>query len=627
MFRVKNRIAVTNEGKKLRLLSHQKGSGPDRKRGAAMGLSQAETANLNAPGGGMSMNNLSMSAIGSGQRGQLDLILTGIVNDQQLPQMRKFYRDIYHYDAISGSTVDLMSTLPFSNFTLSGAPNKMLDVYNSAIERLNFKSINPEISTCYLVDGEFCATTVYDRRVKGFTDLLPYKLDTCEMQYMPFYSMDPVITVNMNKDMEEFLNSSDDAITRLHKLVPQQLLSAMKEGSYTLDPLTTLYMARRSLTDPHPQSYFKRILPIYLLEKTMIRGTLTEASKRQRSSLHVQAGDDNWEPTGEELAALVALFQQADLDPLGATIATRQAITASEIRQGGDFWKWTDMVDSLNGLKMRALGISETFLSGDQSYNTAEVSLSVFIENLKAYREYFTHKMFTNKLFPVIAAVNGFTKEAQQKMMKEHASDMGLSFKVNDASKYVIPTVRWHKSLEPHTDRDTMEMLDAMAEKGIPIPIRLIAAAGGLQLDNILQEMEEDVVVRKRLMEYNKKLQAVAGPAEGEGGEGDSAGGDYDFSEIEDDTGTAEASLREELQKIGFKTGIQRTPLLARNFEKDFEIVGRTVTGKKTYIHNQRGAHKKANMDIARAMTNLSDPNHYDKIVRSVKSRINPQGT
>ena len=614
MFRVKNKLAVTNDGKKLRLLSHQQSASTSRAPGVAKGRS-IETANLNAPGGGTSMNNLSMSAIGSGQRGQTDMILTGIVNDQQLPQMRKFYRDIYYYDAISGSTVDLMSTLPFSNFTLSGADAKTLDVFNSAIDRLNFKTINPEISTCYLVDGQFVSTAVYDRRVKGFTDLLPYKLDTCEMQYMPFYSMDPVVTVKMDKEMEEFLNSEEDAVKNLQKLIPQQLLAAMKEGEYTLDPMTTLYMARRSLGDPRPQSYFKRILPIYLLEKTMIRGTLTEASKRQRAALHVQAGDDNWEPTGEELAALVSLFQQADLDPLGATIATRQAITASEIRQGGDFWKWTDMVDSLNGLKMRALGISETFLSGDQSYNTAEVSLSVFIENLKAYREYFTHRMFYNKLFPVIAAVNGFTKEKQGKK-QETAADIGLNFKVNDASKYIIPTVRWHKSLEPHTDRDTMEMLDAMAEKGIPIPIRLVAAAGGLQLDNILNEAEEDVTIRKKLMEYSKKLQSLGG----EGGEGGDEGGD-----VVDDTGSEEASLRAELAKVGFG-GIKRIPLLHRNFEKDFEVVGRTVTGKRQYIHNQKGAQRKANLDIAKAMANFQDPNHYEKIVKSVRSRIGKQG-
>lgn len=622
MFRVKNKLAVTNDGRKLRLLSHQQSNSGPRSRGAARGLSTAETANLNAPGGGSSMNNLSMSAIGSGQRGQLDLILTGLVNDQQLPQMRKFYRDIYHYDAISGSTVDLMSTLPFSNFTLSGAPTKMLNTYNSAIERLNFKSINPEISTCYLVDGEFVATTVYDRRVKGFTDLLPYKLDSCEMQYMPFYSMDPVITVSMDKDMEEFLNSTDEAVARLRKLVPQQLLSAMKDGEYTLDPLTTLYMARRSLTDAHPQSYFKRILPIYLLEKVMIRGTLVEASKRQRSSLHVQAGDDNWEPTGEELAALVALFQQADLDPLGATIATRQSITASEIRQGGDFWKWTDMVDQLNGLKMRALGISETFLSGDQSYNTAEVSLSVFIENLKAYREYFTHRMFYNKLFPVIAAVNGFTKDAQAKMQKEMAADAGLNFRVNDASKYVIPTVRWHKSLEPHTDRDTMEMLDAMAEKGIPIPIRLIAAAGGLQLDNILNEVDEDIAVRKKLQQYQNELGKLAPQQGGEEG----AEGNYDFSEIEDDTGSATASLARELQRVRFGGGIKRIPILSRDFGEAGEAFESSKTGKKKYVYNQRGAQRKANEKIFKALNSMSDPNRYEAVAQKIRGRLNPQG-
>ena len=79
-------------------------------------------------------------------------------------------------------------------------------------------------------------------------------------------------------------------------------------------------------------SMFRRVVPIYLLEKMLYRGTISESQRRQRAIMHIQAGSETWTPINTELQGLVALFQQADLDPTGAIVATRNDVNVGEVR-------------------------------------------------------------------------------------------------------------------------------------------------------------------------------------------------------------------------------------------------------------------------------------------------------
>ena len=95
------------------------------------------------------------------------------------------------------------------------------------------------------------------------------------------------------------------------------------------------------------------------------------------------------------------MFQATEADPLGAWIATRNNIQVSEFRTAGDIWKWYETSESLTPMKLRALGISDAFLSGDASYASSESAYSTFVETVDSYRTHLTNKIFYNKIFPL----------------------------------------------------------------------------------------------------------------------------------------------------------------------------------------------------------------------------------
>lgn len=292
-------------------------------------------------------------------------LLQGIVPDKNPMAMIPYYRDCYYTDNIAGATVDMSSTFPFSDFSLTGLQSGELDVYNDSLSRLNMRSLMSEISAAYLVDGAFIGTLVFDPATRSFQDVLVHDTANAQISMQPLHSLDPVIKVNSANALNQFLGSDSPYVDSMLSSYPRTLIETYLEGNVALDPLSTLFVPRRGLQDATHTSYLHRVMPAYLFEKVMYRGTLIEAHKRQRSTTHIKLGDENWIPSDEEIAMTLGEFQRTEMDPLGAWIATRQGVEVGEIRSNSEQWKWTDILDSMVPIKLRALGISEAFLSGD----------------------------------------------------------------------------------------------------------------------------------------------------------------------------------------------------------------------------------------------------------------------
>lgn len=556
----------------------------------------------------------------------IDPLLKDIVFSEDLEQKKlvmRIYKDIYYNDPIGGSCVDLTSTLPFSDFNIGGVQNsKAAQAFEEVIERLNVRTLLPEMSIDHQVTGAFVASMPYNQQKNTFVDLICHPYENCKVDPLPFYSQDPIITVAFSEAHKRVMNSSSPRMQKLREYLGSDVVGQLTNDALELDPLSTIYIPRKSFTGSTGISYFRRILPIWLLEKNLFRGTLVESARRQRGILHLTLGDgDQWEPTMADMQMAMELFQNADADPLGAVIATRMGISSEEIRQGGDFWKVTDIWDQTTTMKLRALMVSEAFLSGEATYATADTSLSVFTEYLKAYRDTITTKLFYNKIFPLVSALNGFTVNSRGKLIiKGNILDkydtMHNHETLQDGSKLLIPSIHWNKTLKPEGDQAYMDLLQGLSEKGVPVPLRALAAAGGFNLDALLADQEDDFAILKRIGEYKKRLNELK-KAYGMEGEEEAMASALALAE------NSLNNMRKGTRSSVLAEGTGRMMSLSeRNFGEASEVHGHTSTGKRRWLPNQKLANERVNRKIAKSLSEIARKNNTPLTRTTISRKI-----
>lgn len=490
-----------------------------------------------------------------------------------------------------------------SDMTLGGITDPRAERhFMEAMERLNIRTLMPHAGVDYLVDGTFVGSLMQEDKTNKLFDIMPHRADNCRFDSLPFFGQDPIITCAIPDEFRKVLQSDSKRAKSLRDKLGKKAVDLFNNTAVELDPLTTVYVPRRAFSTGEGVSWFRRILPLYLIEKNLFRGTLVESARRQRGILHLSLGDgDQWEPTRQDMEFMTELFMNADSDPLGAVIATRLGVTTEEIRQGGDFWKVTDLWDSTATFKMRSLGLSESLLSGEQNLAAADANMTVFVEWLRSFRDYLTQKTLYNKVFPLISMTHGYTVNAAGKLIKR---DSMLSGDVErnlatmaDGSRLLIPTVHYARQLKPEGDSTYMEMLNTLTEKGIPVPLRALAAAGGFNLDALLADSEDNLALTKRVMEYARKqaeYKSKYGPKEAAEGEA-LAAASYQTAIASNSRSSVLA------QGTGKHVG-----LFARDYGDSGEIYATTRTGKKKYIPNQRVAQERANKSIANAMAGIT---------------------
>jgi hypothetical protein len=543
--------------------------------------------------------------------------------------LQLFYRDIYLFDSVAGSMVDLISTFPFSDWKLSGLDDHDLEFYNTALERLDIKQMLPTISLAHLVDGFFCGSLVFDPGSKQFIDTMIHDALSVAAIPSPFWNIDPTLNVRVGQATQQFMHDTSEYARRYLDTMPAQFIEMLRSGAFTLDPVTTLFVPRRSTTDRAYTSFLHRILPMYLYEKTLYRGTLTEAQRRQRAMTHVTAGDDNWTPTGEELFALVREFQSAEADPLGGWVATRNAVQTVDVRPGGEMWRWDDVSESLTPMKLRAMGTSEAFLAGDASYAAGESAYSAFMESMDAYRNKMTYRVFESKIFPLVAVVNNLYKEgARHRAKPGHIID--FLFNAANRQSLKMPLLQWKKDLSVNGEENTMEMLEMASAKGVPIPMKMWMAAAGIDPDSLERDLVNDPKYRQFLSKMSGKDTSYDAeqPLDGNGGWVNNDGGDRmlelpDKPDIRGNEGEPDiASLLNRVDRMPTTASMQWDPntfragLGSRQFP-DMDSWRLTKTGKVSSDPHPVTARRNYNDMIFKIARDVNrDPNYRETLKR-----------
>src|SRR5690606_17851362 len=142
-----------------------------------------------------------------------------------------FYRDIYYYDSVGGSAVDMTAGFAFSDWTLSGVNPERAQVYSEGLARLNMRTLLPEIARHYLVDGDFIGTLIYNPDIKNFQDILVHDRLYCRVIPSPFYSMDPVIQSHTSQKLQMYQSANSKYSARALSTYPQDLIAALSAGA------------------------------------------------------------------------------------------------------------------------------------------------------------------------------------------------------------------------------------------------------------------------------------------------------------------------------------------------------------------------------------------------------------
>lgn len=459
--------------------------------------------------------------------------------DVNSPQMMDAtYREIYLMDPVSGPVIDMLSLLPWSDYTLVGVSDpKIKALYESSLEEISIQRLMKMFMVSTMVLGKALGSLVFDKSRGIFTDCIIYNVSEAEISPIPLIGYDPKINIRLSKEFRKWLNSSDPRDVEARKEIDLQDLQAMQaSGIIPLEPLKTIYTARTNLPGSEGVSVYSRVLPIWLLEKVLLRGTILASTRRQKSITHITTGSDELDYDETQLQSLAEMFANANRDPLGAIVVTRPDVTVSEVSNPTDLWSVFQENDNFTQAKLRALMVSDSFLSGDATYTNQENTIGIMLEGLRSQRHELTNAVIRDKLFLSLAKYHNFRQRTQAEL--EH--NIRYSVKSNKAkrdeflyryatltgsrnmaevSTFVIPELKWTKDLKPPASSSELSLYKELNEL-MPLPLSMLAAAAGVDVNTVIDSYKDDVEVRKKIADFTKEVKALNPKPEGEDDEG-----------------------------------------------------------------------------------------------------------
>jgi hypothetical protein len=459
----------------------------------------------------------------------MDFLDEGSVIDLWLSRaperMHRVFRRIYLEDPVAGPAVELYKDMPWSEFSLVGIQDPtILKFYMDALNAINATQLLPDITKEFLVMGKVIGHMIMDESKGYFTRVIIHDPDHIRVSPSPLPGFPPKLDIMPSPSLKQVMMSEDvrDQAVQQQLGIFADLIRQNKD--IPLPPANSFYIPRATAPyDSIGASVYTRIMHLVAYEKALINSTLTTANRRISRIRHLVIGEDNWEATEEEVSAYADLFMEAEKDPAGALVATRTGITVNEV--GGntlsDIIKMSDEWEFLSKAKMNALGVSETFMTGEATYNSIEQVVSVFLDRIRAHRNFITYRFLIDQILKPLAKKHKFVR--QTKASLDHRIRVAVS---DDRADYILPSIVYEKNLRPSGDKDYMDILATLEDKGIPITLRTWAATAGLDMQTEMDQLADDRQLRQAFQKHKELVESGGGEmSEGGGGVEDLLGG------------------------------------------------------------------------------------------------------
>lgn len=448
---------------------------------------------------------------------------------QQYPVHRilanRYWRLFYKLDPVIGNCVDLFSDLPWSNFELTGdgIEGEVRQAYEYMCRETQVLAMLPYFVREFMICGEAIPHTFFDSSKGVFTHIAMHNPDQLEVIDAPFIKMEPIIEFIADDRLRSVLTSDQPSLRKIRDRMPPELMTKLfSKQNIPLSPVNATFIPRKLHPyDTRGTSIVSRLWRVMMYEDAVFNASI-QTARRNSSPLKVaKLGNaaTGWIPPPEQEKRLLELLAQAEVDP-NAWLVYHYGIEFETVGTNERAMSINREWETIERIKLVALGVSKSFLHGEVSYASASTGLQIFLQRLKSLRMFFEQKWLYPKFFRPIAEINGWIKPkpaevAHRFRVKRSAQEL------EEQNAYIIPKIVWDKTLDPQINQELVNAMGVLEGLGIKFSKTTKMAAVGFSFEEETKKIHREQEFEKTFL---PSLPSLA-PAEGAGSPGGMSGG------------------------------------------------------------------------------------------------------
>lgn len=168
---------------------------------------------------------------------------------------------------------------------------------------------------------------------------------------------------------------------------------------------------------------------------------------------------------------------------------------------------------------------SHSYLAhGIGTYNSAAAGLSVFLQRLKALREFIEDTWIYPKFFRQISIMNGWIKPTEAEL--SHKVRIRRSYReLIDDNRYIVPKIRWQRELDPAVNQEMLNAVQALQGMGVNVSDTTKFASAGMDFETELMQGIQDAKLKAKLKTQYPEIAQMLAPAPEPGAGGGMPGG------------------------------------------------------------------------------------------------------
>lgn len=421
-------------------------------------------------------------------------------------EANKYWRLFYKSDPVFGTAVDMYASMMVSDFEITISNDQDSSIkrqLEDMAQTVNLQRTFQDMVTEFLGVGEAVPHCTFNNS-KGIWDKVtfhdPDYIDVID-PYM--INSDSLLYFIPPDTLKELLMDNTPESMEIRRTLPAEFVSkVLSNQKIRLSPLNCTFIPRKLHPyDVRGTSLASRLWRINMVEDAVYTSTIATYRRHAAPLKVIKMGDSQtgFIPGPDMQRNILEMVNQAEIDPQ-TWIATNYAVNF-------ETWGNTNQAISINRewstieqIKLVALGLSKSVLSGDTSFAAVKSGIQVLLRKLLSMRQFFESVWLYPKFFKPIIDINDWQKSTRAevdhririKRTGQEAREMGLS---------IEPKIRWKNRLDSTVDTDLLTAISQLNNLGFKVSLQTVGSAVGLNWKEEEEKRAAEFLEQKRIRE------------------------------------------------------------------------------------------------------------------------------